>query len=813
MELSRLRLPIKIEPQDEQAVLLELRKNFPFVIGFAKNKVRESLGLERIESEGEPCGELFCSESGIIFYLFIPRDRTFVECGCLTADNEGVNLFNGFKNIIRNTLLPGRKEDESLWEPYRPVNENFTTLKTDAMSLVPSSQDITAVEALQDEPVRRLLKDMEKSQNCFLEELEKSWEKDELTEYIEMLVGLGLVNREFYVYCRDTNRQISRVLQFSAIQEASSRGLKCPHCARILSDERIDQKLFVTAFGKRMTKPNFWLALHVLQLFSELHVDTENILVKEEKDFRVMDILVNQEQHLIFLEVKDSPATIDEVFLFHSRISYYRPDLSVLITASPLPREAKLYLKKHSDLPIVVLEGTEKLKERLSAILQRTKADYLRDVIASMECSTCLNIEKLISHHFIDKELSDLKKKLFGEEAQEEAAPPLPPSAPLPPEPVIFKEEQQQQEEPVEEDELLIEEVIPISTSNPFIAIEEERADSSASHVLIDEFQAEENGLSLEEETKPYDEGSLEALEAGEEKASVQPAEQDQFAGEGFLEEQMEVEFQTDIQRAGEIPQEELLADESREQVVERAIAAIEESGLEGRAAEIQDVLNEFLTQNGTIPVLASSEGLVILSPEGNESTVELVAALSSEIARSITSSFTDARFDAPKSIYVSQKKGLLFLFPLQEMVLALVEPLKESSSEEDLGQLQGATELRDTIMKKVLEDLGRIDGVIGSLVVSRDGLPIDFIFSDDRDIDLLSSVCSQVFLDNEKHLARFEQGGVKQLCVTTDEALYSLIPLDGEGIFISVLSPQVPKEVWKARLSSSAMMITSVFV
>jgi hypothetical protein len=53
----------------------------------------------------------------------------------------------------------------------------------------------------------------------------------------------------------------------------------------------------------------------------------------------------------------------------------------------------------------------------------------------------------------------------------------------------------------------------------------------------------------------------------------------------------------------------------------------------------------------------------------------------------------------------------------------------------------------------------------------------------------------------------------LKQLLIWTPQVLVSLIPLDREGILVSTLSPQAPKDTYGARLLKAATMLTSVFL
>jgi len=66
--------------------------------------------------------------------------------------------------------------------------------------------------------------------------------------------------------------------------------------------------------------------------------------------------------------------------------------------------------------------------------------------------------------------------------------------------------------------------------------------------------------------------------------------------------------------------------------------------------------------------------------------------------------------------------------------------------------------------------------------------------------------------VDNERNLQRLELHPVRQITVRTERGLISLIPLDKEGILITLLDATTPREVWQNSLYAAANMLTSVF-
>lgn len=830
MEFNRLRLPYHVKHPLELKLKEGLRKNYPFVIEGIKGMLRDSLKLDRYARDDSSMGELFIAENGVLFYYFIPEERNYMEIGGLFESDEGENLFHGFKDTIRSIFYAEAHGQVPEWRIHTPVNINFSLLRGEAHQLQPTEEDLGAVQLLRDEKARAILRDIEKVNKCFLHDILEEHDREETLPYIEKLIDQHLISREFIVFCRMNNMQISRVANLSAIQEASSKGLKCPFCERIFTDERIDQALSCTSFGKKMTKPNFWLALYVLQTLTARGISTKNILVKQEKNFRIFDILVNQEHHLILIEVKDTPSSLDEIYLFHSRIKFYKPDVAVFLSTAPLKREVNMYLSKHTETPIILIEGLEGLDAKLHSIFSRKLGDYMKDVISRFEPYTELNIGRLFSEYFLNTELASLYEKTFENgpepleiEEETESVPQVTPST-APPETaenVSDNAEAAEEEEEAEEEATLIEEIIP-ATQVGFIGMEEESyretAEEKAEEMIIEEKPLEDfippaEAEAVEDTVTEQEQEQLTMVEDQiVEEETAESAAETEMTESFIFQEHYESQYQPEVSTM-ETQAPDKLTDDDRESLVKRIQEDIAMNGIAGRKAAIEEMLREFSTINSYSASIVSNEGYEIIQClEGDENQAELLNVFSTEIFKNATATFTEVDFKKPGALFIKNAESRLYLYPLGENLLIVFEPQKAGVDEDDSAGLPGEMELRDIIMKKVLEDLGRLDGVTGNIVASRDGLSIDFIFSDGRDIDLLSSVGSQIIVDNEKYLARLGQGELKQMMIFTEDCHYSLIPLTAEGILISVLDPHVSRDLWKTTLLSSATMIASVF-
>lgn len=869
MELSRLRLPIKIKPNDEERVRGELRRRFPVIIEAVREDFWKLMSLQRIEERSPLSGEIYLSDGGLFLYFFIPRERNFVETGCLFENEEGRNTFQGFCDTVKETLLPGLRTAEPGWQPFRPVHPNFVLMKGEASHLVPTEKDLLSAVILRDERVRSLLALLKEKPQSFLEQLIPEEEREDAQRHIEMLISHGLIEREFIVFCRSNDVQISRVSEISAIEDASSRGLKCPFCERTFSEEKIEQSLKVTPFGMKMTKPNFWLVLQVLKLLADFGIDSQNILTRAAGNARVHDIFINFEHFLILVEVKETPPKLDEIFLFFSRIDFCKPDVAIFITPTPLSDEGRLYLRKHPGLPIIVIENMDELQEDFMNIFRQKRGAYIKDVFSNLAPYTQLDIAGTISTYFLEDELAPLRE-IFESISQLRAEPESGMGAPeMPTAGRILAIE----EEFAEEDAFVPEEVIPAGYtpmeedlekfSEDFeesleirktevlsadkgedMARNEEAAEGEGkaepafklefakktSADLASELRAlredlysqeTEDSERLEDELVDHKATPSLIMPEGEEvppepaaltETGEEELETEQDASDSLLlEEQIDVEFGEEMSPGFEISQMEKAIDDSREQIARKIIDEIAVNGMSGQAPVLEEMLREFRTINSYTASILSREGLLMVGDGSGEFDSEVFGPLAVEIFRNIDSSLADIEIRDLRTIYISRSGEYIYMYPVSDYVLILHETL-QGDQDDEFSQLPGEAELRDIIMKKVLEDLGKTNGVVGNIVSSTDGLSIDYAFNEDRDIDLLSSICSQIIGDNEKYLKRIGEAKLKQMVLFSEASLLSLIPLDSEGILISILEPQTSKETWKLKLGSSALMVASAF-
>jgi len=249
------------------------------------------------------------------------------------------------------------------------------------------------------------------------------------------------------------------------------------------------------------------------------------------------------------------------------------------------------------------------------------------------------------------------------------------------------------------------------------------------------------------------------------------------------------------------------------ESLVERILGSLKESGLGEGDQDLQDRLREVSELEECSAMLADGDGMVFLGEMDTVDEPDLVAACHVDLVNSWRSGLEDANLGTFEGIIMDGGSSRLQVHPAVEGLSLVVHSGRASvEHEEEIGPSSpGEMALREAILKKALEGLARFDGVRGSLVSQREGLPIEFLLPDDLDADLVASLLSQGLVECEHFLEQLGMGPLRQALIHAGGAWYSLIPLGAEGVLITVLEPEVSREIWLHRLGREARMMASV--
>ena len=799
MQIIREKLEIPVSRDFSEHIWETLSRSYRPVIHQIRGRLREQLGLDRIDSRAFYGGEIFFTNHGQLLYYQIGQDFSGIEAGTL-FEHEGEQTFSGFKEIITD-LAENNAGPEPDWKPVELMNSQFDLIRHDCEALNGDPQETDAAYMLKDEKMRRVLKQIHEKSPCFQDDLLKDENDFETVNIINSLESLGLINKEFYIFCRKSGQQISKVNSLSAIEDARSHGFRCFACGNLLSEEKISPQVRTSPLGGRFAQPNYWLALHVAKIIGEMGFADNDILVNTEKDNQVFDLFISSLKRFIMVEIRDTPPRLEEIFMFLTRANFYKPFRAILVCSRPVGLDVKMYLASFGNLPVSLVEGTDNLEKILKSSYDQIKLDYLNAIFTEFREETSMSLSSFIIEKFYGE---------YEEPQEEEVRLGVMSTRP----PMMTEEE-----EPYGKIEEFTE-VIPteeLAYIEPSEEIPPEAMETTELEPAI-----------TTELTFPQDVPAMEGdeltlmLETSQEDMQVQLEEVGMTGEETKLsqgEEEISGDFAMEFAEA--LPEEILPTDElsitqeSPDELLEKTARFILEfTHGEGVPGNIDRIERELLTINeiGLYGgVLADHTGLVIANSLDINHDPEIIAGYGSAICQSINDLLIEVGFESASWVHLEGRLGRLKIFPGSGFFLIAHEDKKAGEFDDEGNTLPGEMALREAIMKKVLDDLSKTEGVSGNLLAGMDGLVIETNLPDGIDNDSLGYIVSQFLGDNRRFMERLGLGPVRQVMFKTGDSLYSLIPVEEEAILTTCLNPGAPREVWQSRLPQAGQMLASV--
>lgn len=91
------------------------------------------------------------------------------------------------------------------------------------------------------------------------------------------------------------------------------------------------------------------------------------------------------------------------------------------------------------------------------------------------------------------------------------------------------------------------------------------------------------------------------------------------------------------------------------------------------------------------------------------------------------------------------------------------------------MARIQGAKKGVEK-MRRIVEDLLRVDGVVGSLLVGRDGLVVASTLLDPSDAEVLGAMSAAVFGEIDKATKRIGVGGLTDAIINAQDGLVMIL-------------------------------------
>ncbi|MER5842162.1 hypothetical protein ABT099_18000 [Streptomyces prasinus] len=234
-----------------------------------------------------------------------------------------------------------------------------------------------------------------------LSDVERQLKHDKITDLegaLDKLQYSGLIAAEYVVVCAKNNNQVARFGDMRVIEEMSKKGVRCG-CGRKLEDERREEAVTVTDFGRKLLDKSTWMSVVLVDELRAVGVSDDRIMIEYSSGGDEMDCIADINGELVLFELKDKEFSLREAYSFGAKISLVRPRHPVIVTTERVGGDAKEHFQKaqiagasrgifsNSDeaKPIRFIEGIDSLRAGIEGLASSVhRADtfrILRDVM------------------------------------------------------------------------------------------------------------------------------------------------------------------------------------------------------------------------------------------------------------------------------------------------------------------------------------------------------------------------------------------------------------------------------------------------
>jgi hypothetical protein len=313
-----------------------------------------------------------------------------IEIGYLGDSNQEGSLTN-FSEAVTDFFSAN---NQSLhWEPVQRLNSSFEELRQSEKSHfvtaeIFSDEDSAIAEMLEDESVRQVALNVKSTGGggMLVEELSKSLKQEELERIAERLIKTNFIVREYAIICPKTQKQISRVQTYEAIETAAQLGFVCSSCGRPYSEESIKELFRSTSELKRMLDKSFWVTARLVSVLRKLGVQDSHILLNLEEGPNEIDAAVDVDGLFLMIELKDDEFAMGHAYRFGSRISIYKPQCAIIIATKGIAPEVRDHFKRADQKSkIVYVEHLNELYKALHKIVEEARVQQANEIFSYFE--------------------------------------------------------------------------------------------------------------------------------------------------------------------------------------------------------------------------------------------------------------------------------------------------------------------------------------------------------------------------------------------------------------------------------------------
>ena len=432
LTIRQRRLCVEVPTALIKSILDNLQEPFDWFIASLKREYLSKLNIEpRSIQDSEQLisslmphkenlhltgGDFVVDKKGNFYYIKVPMDRSYLECGCILKGNE-LPDFSAFCNSIKQIMSKSVDLSKADWIEVNVLDKTTKEyLSQSCEQFQPINEEIEAARELEQVATRSLLSRVLSSpESSFLNAFTDLLPQKDLTETIERLEHFKLVTKSYVVLCRERNREIIKVNTRDAIDDASRRGLKCSMCGRPISDEHIDELLAGTPSAMKLLSQHYWMPIRVIDQLMALGISGEDIHVEfQENGF--VSLYLECGNQLLLLSLIDRPMTLQDAQFLIASIGVHKVKNAVLVSTERIPTLLKTYLKQFNpDTTIFFIDSYVRLQKRLPKILGEILEGQIAGITGDFIWLTPVNIQELVVQRLFPQETEQSEIELESE--------------------------------------------------------------------------------------------------------------------------------------------------------------------------------------------------------------------------------------------------------------------------------------------------------------------------------------------------------------------------------------------------------------
>ncbi len=362
-------------------------------------------------------GDLFMTPSKDLFYYLFSTSCDSVIAGAVCNSDQGKTDWTRFRNGI------GKVFGSQDWQPDSYISEQFKLLREEAKPLSVSEWERRAAVMLQRRNLREMVKLISSKPSVSLPEIVGDRTPFEISEDVQLLEELGIITREFEIYCLQTQQKVSCVSNLAALEEASKRGFRCFHCGRSISEERVVQSLSITENGRRISAKNMWLAMLVGAALADQGVNPANILFRCEQNSEIVEVFADALGSLFMFSVSEDEITPDVAFRFLTRARFFDPQWSYLVSPVSIGQSSLRVIESIGER-FSVVEGLSNLDNVISEGVKKAADHVIDDILKSFLPLTPIEVGNWASAYLLgeDKSVVSAQRQKVADSAPAEGA-------------------------------------------------------------------------------------------------------------------------------------------------------------------------------------------------------------------------------------------------------------------------------------------------------------------------------------------------------------------------------------------------------